>query len=541
MKKILLIQPPIRDYYRTAKRTIPYGLAAIAGSLRSAGFGVEILDALATDRSRILSPPEELAYLSPFYGKPDISPFALFHRFSHYGYSYEHLEKSIRRSNAFVVGISSLFTAYAEEAMETAKVARKALPKAVIVVGGHHATAFPEAVLSTSAVDFVIRGEGEEAMTEFTKALSGCHPMEDIPGVARRTTAGRFHINPPAVVSDLDRLPHPAMDLIRHDHYRRVKRSCTVVMTSRGCPMSCTYCCMGKDSPYPYRKRDPASVLSEIETAVYHHDAAFIDFEDENLALDREGFRSILKGIRERFQGRELELRAMNGLYPPSLNTKILEEMRAAGFTALNLALGTTDPDQLKRFRRPDVRREFERVVHDGHRLGLSIVAYVIAGSPGQDPLSTVTDLIYLSQLPVVAGLSVFYPAPSSVMHDTCNNMKILPKRPGLYRSSAIPVTDTTTRLQSITLMRISRMINFMKRMVSGKIAIPNPETLRQALIDPDMGSVNLGVKLISAFLADGLIRGVLPDGTLYLHQTDDEVTARFIAGCSPQRVSASA
>ncbi|NLJ28890.1 MAG: hypothetical protein GX433_12880, partial [Deltaproteobacteria bacterium] len=52
MADILLIQPPIRDFYLTAKRTIPYGLACIAASLIKEGFSVEILDGLATSKSR---------------------------------------------------------------------------------------------------------------------------------------------------------------------------------------------------------------------------------------------------------------------------------------------------------------------------------------------------------------------------------------------------------------------------------------------------------------------------------------------------------
>ena len=55
---ILLIQPPIRDFYLTAKRTIPYGLASIAAGLIEAGFCVQILDALATAKSRVLDLPQ---------------------------------------------------------------------------------------------------------------------------------------------------------------------------------------------------------------------------------------------------------------------------------------------------------------------------------------------------------------------------------------------------------------------------------------------------------------------------------------------------
>ena len=78
MTDVLLIQPPIRDFYLTAKRTIPYGLACIAAALMKEGFSVEILDGLATSKSRIIPWPDEMDYLRQYYGKPDTSPFGAF-------------------------------------------------------------------------------------------------------------------------------------------------------------------------------------------------------------------------------------------------------------------------------------------------------------------------------------------------------------------------------------------------------------------------------------------------------------------------------
>ena len=42
--KILLIQPPVQDFYQTAIRTQPIGLAYLAASLQTHGHKVEILD-----------------------------------------------------------------------------------------------------------------------------------------------------------------------------------------------------------------------------------------------------------------------------------------------------------------------------------------------------------------------------------------------------------------------------------------------------------------------------------------------------------------
>ena len=88
MPDVLLIQPPIRDFYLTRQRTVPYGLACIAGALLEAGFSTEILDALASTKARELAWPAEMAHLAPHYGRPDRSPFALFHRYQHFGCSF---------------------------------------------------------------------------------------------------------------------------------------------------------------------------------------------------------------------------------------------------------------------------------------------------------------------------------------------------------------------------------------------------------------------------------------------------------------------
>ena len=42
--KILLIQPPIQDFYQTATRTQPIGFASLASFLKKHGYDGEILD-----------------------------------------------------------------------------------------------------------------------------------------------------------------------------------------------------------------------------------------------------------------------------------------------------------------------------------------------------------------------------------------------------------------------------------------------------------------------------------------------------------------
>jgi radical SAM superfamily enzyme YgiQ (UPF0313 family) len=531
MPDILLVQPPIRDFYLTAKRTLPYGLACIATGLEKAGFSVEILDALATSRSRDIALPENMNYLREFYGRADRSPFALFHRYRHYGYSFEHLARKAAQSGAFLVGISSLFTAYSGEALETAQRIKVALPSCAIVMGGHHPTELPESVMQCPEVDYVIRGDGEHAAPQLARALRDGRSPLNVPGIVLRAADGTLHISGPARLDNLNDFPLPATHLIRHRHYRRGKRGSAVVVASRGCPMRCSYCSMRRSSKRTFCRRSLTSVLAEIESAVGRDSAGFIDFEDENLTLDRRWFAELLRGITSRFGNAGLELRAMNGLFPPSLDDDVIAAMAAAGFRTLNLSLGSSSPKQLKKFQRPDVRAAFDAALASAQKYNLQCVGYVIAGAPQQSAADSVVDLLFLAERRVLAGVSIFYPAPGSPDYRLCESQGLLPTDFTLMRSSALPISHTTDRQQSATLLRLGRALNFMKSLLDQGAGLPEPQDFKTAVTLNPEDRRAVGVQLLRWFLSDGQIRGVDSRGKVYRHNISIALTRRFLDG----------
>ncbi|MCP3951131.1 MAG: B12-binding domain-containing radical SAM protein, partial [Desulfobacterales bacterium] len=463
MPEILLIQPPMRDFYLTGKRTVPYGLACLAASLEKAGFSVGLFDALATGKSRPIDRPEHMAYLDAFYGKPDTSPFALFHQYRHFGYSYQYIKKIVKDSGAFMVGISSLFTAYCTEALKVAALVKSVTPDTVVVLGGHHPTLLPEAVMQSGDVDFVIRGEAETSLAELARVVKEGQSPETVPGIVFRRTGEQLEVSEPVWVNDLDTCAPPAGHLIKHNYYKRGPQGAAVVMASRGCPLNCSYCAFGSGGGFPYRKRSVRSIMREIEGQVRDHAVGFIDFEDENLSMDRGWFMELMGAISRCFGDRDMELRAMNGLFPPALDDAMIQAMRAAGFKTLNLAVGTTSVEQLKRFNRVDVRAAFDAALVSARRYGLEAVGYVIAGAPDQAAETSLADLLYLAGRRVLAGVSIFYPAPGSLDYTRCQQRGLLPKRFGLMRATALPIDQKTSRLESVTLLRLGRILNFMK------------------------------------------------------------------------------
>ncbi|MBL0714256.1 MAG: B12-binding domain-containing radical SAM protein [Desulfosarcina sp.] len=528
---ILLVQPPIRDFYLTGKRTLPGGLISIAAVLRRDGFKVGLFDALARGKSRPLPLPANWDDLAAVYGPDDQSPFGLFNRFRHFGYSLPTLGQAARRAGAFLIGISSLFSPYEDMALAAAETVKSCCPDTTVVLGGHHATALPERILTHPSVDFILRGDGEASLPALARALVNQTPVVSVPGIGFRRSNGQYHIAPPVFVRDLDQLPPPAYDLVDASFYARKHRTSLVLSASRGCPLNCSYCCTGADSFIPYRRRSVNHVMQEIVRAADRMEIGFIDFEDENITLNRGWFLSLLDAIRRFFGPRPPELRAMNGLYPSTLDDAVIAGMQRAGFKTLNLSLGSTNPEQQKRFQRPDLRTAFDRSLNAAQKNRMTAVGYLIAGGPGQAPKTVIDDLHFLAARRVLAGLSIFYPAPGSRDFNLCHDRGLLPEDITRWRSTALPLGTAAGRLESATLLRLTRILNFMKYCLDEDGRLPAPAALSAgSTLSPADRHAN-GRLLLQGFLYDGKIRGIDKQGRIYVHHAADHLIRAFREG----------
>ena len=271
--------------------------------------------------------------------------------------------------------------------------------------------------------------------------------------------------------------------------------------------------------------------MQEIDGQVRAYDIGFIDFEDENLSMDRHWFMDLMTTIKRRYADRNIELRAMNGLYPPALDDALVQAMRTAGFKTLNLALGATAADQLKRFNRKDVRRSFEAALHAAERYDLTAVGYVIVGAPDQSAADSLADLLYLARQRVLAGVSVFYPAPGSRDYQQCQQRGLLPQRFDLMRATALPLDQKTSRLECVTLLRLGRILNFMKSMQDRGVPVsPRQSAAAGAMPDPAERTA-VGIWLLQEFFRSGIIGGLTSEGRLYEHKAAPDLVRMFHDG----------
>ena len=463
--KILLIQPPIRDFYQTSIRTQPMGLSYLAASLQTQGHEVEIIDC-QTEKKKSIAIPSELTYLRDFYPFNDRSPFKLYSGYYHFGMGWDEIRKKIEDSKADVFGISSSFTPYHGEALEIARIIKQWDRRKVVVMGGAHVSCDPEGVMKKPFVDYVILGEGEIRFPFLLEQIERgkIGKVEEIDGIGYRAN-GEIRIHPlETFIQNLDSLSYPARELLDLDRYRIRKKRSTMIITSRGCPHSCAYCSTHLMMGASFRARTPEAIVNEMVGCQRRYGIQTFDIEDDNFTFDQERVKRLMSLIIETFGEGNLELSAMNGISSASLDGELLRLMKKAGFKTINLSFVSADPLTKRRMGRPKEATCFDEILREAERVGLQVIAYAISGMPGQRVEEMVDTLISLMGRKVLIGPSVYYPTPGTPLFRKCKKEGVLPLYPSQWRSSALPIeTKDFNRLDIVTLFRLARVINFIK------------------------------------------------------------------------------
>lgn len=506
--KVVLLQPPVRDFYDTQVRLQPLGLAYLKAAVeaRVPGAEVAVRDFRQGRGRHTVALPPELAHLREYYPFPDKSPFSTFHGYYHFGAGFEELAEEVAAEQPDLVGISSPFSAYHREALACAEAIRHRLPVPV-VAGGAHASALPESLLRSPGVDFVILGEGERPLVELVRALAAGGDLGRVPNLAFRRNGEvvRTALEPNFPLTEL---PPPDFSDLAPGRYRLGRKPLAAVLSSRGCPRRCSFCAVHAVFQEGYRRRPAGDVAAELRV---RWDAGYraFDFEDDNLTADREGAAALFRTLLAAFGESTLALHAMNGVSWDALDPELLGLMTRAGFSHLNLSLVSGSPDACRGAGRAGDRRAFEAVVEAAAALGLRVVAYQILGLPGEDPSAMAETLAYLGRLPVLIGASPFYLPPGSPLA----RGRPPPDEASLVRARLTALgadPDPSARDPVYTLFVTARILNFLKGLPTGGGRVSLIAAL--AATRARGGREALGAELLERLLADKVLLGAAGD-----------------------------
>ncbi len=225
-----------------------YGIAHLSAVLKQAGHSVELIQLCE-----------------------DIAPLP----------AKESFQTMIKQADPDVIGFSVVTNQWAY-ARKTAAWARE-ITEVPIVCGGIHALAAGEDILKSGVFDYIIRGEAEDAFLDFVNTLENKEDVSDLQnlGMIENNT---IKINPMRPLPDLKQLPFKDYAVFDFQKIIDAKNGWVGLMSSRGCPFSCTYCfnhyvvkqyrkdlnCSFKQLNY-IRRFDVADMIDEIQFLIKHY------------------------------------------------------------------------------------------------------------------------------------------------------------------------------------------------------------------------------------------------------------------------------
>jgi len=381
-KSAILINPPIYDTQYWAYWSQPHGLLKVATWLRKNGYeNLRLIDCLATDDRRRVRQHRKYVVERDNIKK----------QLWHFGMSLDELELQLKATQFAPdeIWITSIMTYWWESTRDVINVVKKVYPQDTprVLVGGIYPTLNPEHAnenLGKQAEIDVIVVDGEicdDAANSWTD-----------------------------------------LSLYYEDDLYKNKPRYALITGSRGCPFDCAYCAQLQlnHGNRRVKNRAPEDIGAEIEEKYKKYGVREIAFYEDNLLFNRDDFLARLAEIRRR--GLKITIYAPEGIEPRLVEFELLNEMRAAGFRKLHLALETIDNDVARSWnRRQATIEKFEHAIDVARQVGWTVGsqdlnAFVIFGIPDEDLRATVNTALYASQKIGSVIPMLFTPVPNSIL-----------------------------------------------------------------------------------------------------------------------------
>jgi anaerobic magnesium-protoporphyrin IX monomethyl ester cyclase len=291
------------------------------------------------------------------------------------------VEAAVGTLRADLYGISC-WTANRRGAALLSRCIRARHPSAHIVVGGPHATVLAKEMLAHHPeIDSVVIGEGEATLLEVADRIATGDDVRGVAGSAYRT-AGRIEMGPRrAAIRDLDSLA-PLQDLF----------DTHIVMTSRGCPFSCTFCGAEASWGRGVRNHSTEYVLSAIAKVLPRLPVKMIQIKDDTFTADSKRTMQLCRQIRDR----GLQFLWSCDTRGDLLTEPLLREMRLAGCQRISIGVESGSQAILDNIKKKIDLEDVARSTDLAKKCGIRVRYYLMIGNRGETAATLKETLAFL-------------------------------------------------------------------------------------------------------------------------------------------------
>jgi len=361
----------VRPRYNGLVVTPPMGIGYLSGYLKRHGHECHIVDAQRDNLTLAQTVAEILAL------KPD------------------------------AVGVTCLTAFYGETvALCQALKKQTRIPYDVpVLVGGVHPTALPEDTLTDTGADHVFVGEAEAEILKFANGerlgqIVPCGPIQNLDDIGWADWEG------------LGKYPYAPWGAVARHSNRGY------LMTTRGCPYSCTFCAAPMFTERHLRFRSIPDVVDELQYLITRGGIAEFVIVDDNFTARRSHTQSFCEEILRR--GIKMDWACENGIRADRVDQELLRLMHRAGCYRVAFGVESANPDILRRCKKQETIGDITKAIGWAKDTGMEVRGCFIVGLPGEteQTLKETYDWARASRLDQ-AAFTILSVLPGSELYDT--------------------------------------------------------------------------------------------------------------------------
>jgi len=330
----------------------------------------------------------------------------------------KYLAKTLQKIRPDLVGLSAMAWQY-DTCTKLIKLIKHLLPEVKIVIGGYHATLMNEEIAESPEaewIDFMIRGEGEEACRRLVNALEGKDRLEDIASLSYKRDQHFVH-NPRGELLDLSGLKLPIRDKRRLTWgYHIMNSKIEVMETSRGCTRACTYCSIRHMYGKSFRTFPMERVLTDLDDIYYNRKTRWVFIADDNLVLDPGRVIAICDAIIAR-NYKKLNIVVQADCISMAKNEEMVSKMSLAGIKSVFLGIENVSKKNLATAHKGDIVNASRKAVENCHKYGIMVMGGLIFGFPDDDEQAIIDNYQFLKSTGAdTAYCQILTPYPKTEM-----------------------------------------------------------------------------------------------------------------------------
>jgi len=330
------------------------------------------------------------------------------------------VENELHKRQPDVVGLTSTTLTY-KSALEIIKVAKKALPNCLTVIGGSHVTFWDDKALQECPqLDIVVRKEGEITFLELMQKLEAGKSFGDVLGITYRKGEEIVRTPDRPYIEDLDSLPFPAFHLFPLNQFNKYGNIIFPVMTSRGCTFFCEFCTTVRMFGRRYRMRSAKKVVDEIEYLYKKYGEKQYTFYDDTFTVDQARTEEICNEILRR--GLKIKWDCETRL--DMVTKELLQKMKEAGCIAVWYGVESGSQKVRDAMGKGISTQQTLNTFKWTQEAGLIAVASIILGFPGETKETAWESVKLLEKInPDEIGIYIATPYPGTPMYDHVKKM----------------------------------------------------------------------------------------------------------------------